>query len=147
MAGENHNSYYDGICPNGMTYDVKSFGFDGSQWGFSINNKYKEEIEIYYLLTFNEDYTELIHAWRVNISDLWDVIDKGQIHVYIRKPSRKYIHYAVDDMKKCSVTDQIVDVLVKNGYFEKIKNYRNARDKGMTIYEYDKQLYDGCIIL
>ena len=50
-------------------------------------------------------------------------------------------------MKQYDITKELRGVLVKYGYFEKIKNYIKAKEKGLTIYEYDKQLYDGCIIL
>ena len=57
LAGENSHSPCDGICPNGMYYDVKSSGLHiGGYWKFGTNNKYKDKIEIYYFLAFNEDY-------------------------------------------------------------------------------------------
>ena len=36
-----------------------------SYYDFHIYNKYKGEIEIYYLLGFNEDYTKLKYVWRI----------------------------------------------------------------------------------
>lgn len=44
LSGENKLSPYDGICPNGKVYDVKSS-------------------KVQSLLAFNEDWTELLHAW------------------------------------------------------------------------------------
>jgi hypothetical protein len=66
LTEENCNSPYDGICPNGQTYDVKSSKlYSGGFWQYCTNNKYKEEIDIYYFLAFNEDYTKLRYGWRV----------------------------------------------------------------------------------
>lgn len=69
IAGENQNSHYDGICPNGKTYDVKSSGLlvhnNKIYYNFCIDNKFKDEIEIFYLLAFNKNYTKLDYAWRV----------------------------------------------------------------------------------
>lgn len=66
LSGENKLSPCDGICPNGKTYDVKSSRLiRGIYWQFDTCNKYKEEIEIYYFLAFNEDYTKLEYAWRI----------------------------------------------------------------------------------
>lgn len=31
-------------------------------WDFSTRNRYKEEIEIYYFVAFNEDWTKLEHV-------------------------------------------------------------------------------------
>jgi hypothetical protein len=33
-------------------------------WGFKLNNTYRGGIEWFYLLGFNEDYSELQRAWR-----------------------------------------------------------------------------------
>lgn len=69
LAGKNKNNPYDGICPNGNIYDVKSSKLykigNRYHYQFATNNKYKDEIEIYYFLGFNEDYTILEHAWRI----------------------------------------------------------------------------------
>ena len=146
LAGENQNSPCDGICPNGKTYDVKSSKF--YNWGnrkyfiFKVNNKHKNEIEIYYFLGFSEDYTELICAYRVSTNDIWDFIDNDHIRIGF---SLKY-RFNVENMKK-DITCQIRGILDRYGYFEKIRSYIKAKEKGLTIYEYDKQLYDGCIIV
>lgn len=67
LAGENCLSLCDGICPNGKYYDVKSSKFykERCRWDFNIRNKYRKHIEIYYLLAFNEDWTELEYGWRI----------------------------------------------------------------------------------
>lgn len=65
LAGENKLSPCDGICPNGRFYDVKSSSLNGYFWQFGTKNKYKEKIELYYFLAFNEDWTKLEHGWRI----------------------------------------------------------------------------------
>jgi hypothetical protein len=145
LAGENQNSPCDGICPNGKIYDVKSSKFynweNRKYFIFKINNKHKNEIEIYYFLGFSENYTELMYAYRVSTNDIWDSIGNNHIRIGISSDYR----FNVENMKK-DITCQIRDILDRYGYFEKIKSYRKAKEKGLTIYEYDKQLYDGCII-
>jgi hypothetical protein len=140
LAGENQNSPCDGICPNGMTYDVKSSGLDwtGRYYTFKTNNKYKEEIKIYYLLGFNEDYTKLKYGWRIP----GKIAEKGQFRIGLNNSHK----FNTENIKQYDITDKLIEILIKQGYFEKIKNYRKARENGLTIYEYDKQLYDGCII-
>lgn len=121
LAGENKKSPWDGICPNGMKYDVKCSGFDGSQWPFNANNKYKTEIKIYYLLAFNRNYTELIYAWKI---PGLIVIDKSTVYVGTSNMSE----FNIDNMKEYVITDKIREVLNKYGYFEKIRNHRRLND-------------------
>lgn len=104
LAGKNQNSPYDGICPNGMAYDVKSSGLDGDRWSFSIYNICKDDIEIYYLIAFNEDYTGLEHAWRVSA---WLAINKDRIRVGLNS---KY-ELNIENMKECEITDKIKDII------------------------------------
>lgn len=78
LSGENCRSSCDGICPNGKTYDVKSSKLiRNAYWQFDTDNKYKEEIEIYYFLAFNEDYTKLEYAWRVP----GEIVEKDNFYV------------------------------------------------------------------
>ena len=141
LAGENCNSPCDGICPNRMTYDVKSSKlYVGRYYYFGTDNKCKDDIEIFYLLGFNEDYTKLDYGWRIP----GEIVESSRFYVGLNDCSRA--KFTVDDMKQYDITEKLRDVLNKYGYFEKIKNYRKAKEKGLTIYEYDKQLYDGCIV-
>jgi hypothetical protein len=141
LAGKNCNSPCDGICPNDKNYDVKSSGLrDDVRYIFGINNKHKDEIEIYYLLGFNKDYTKLDYGWRIP----GEIVEKDLFYVGLNERSRT--KFTVYNMEEYDITEKLREILDKYGYFEKIRNYRKARDKGMTIYEYDKQLYDGCII-
>lgn len=106
LAGENCISHCDGICPNGKNYDVKSSKFDlyTKRYRFSTKNKYKDEIEIYYFLAFNEDYTELIYVWRVP----GEVIEKDYFQVVLNSYSREF---TVEDMKEYDITDKIKGLL------------------------------------
>lgn len=77
ISGKNSQSYFDGICPNGKIYDVKSsslncykstlknklYIYDG--WGFKFNNKEKEKIEYYFLLGYDKNHEKLINSWMV----------------------------------------------------------------------------------
>jgi hypothetical protein len=143
LAGENKCSSCDGICPNGKIYDVKSSKLHkivdyGEFYGFYMINKHKDEIEIYYLLGFNKDYTKLEYGWRIP----GEIVESGTFYIRINS----YYEFNVENMKQYDITDELREILIKYGYFEKIKNYRKAKEKGLTIYEYDKQLYDGYII-
>ncbi len=100
LAGENCNSHCDGICPNGKIYDVKSSKFytDKMRWAFVTRNKYKEEIEIYYLLAFNSDRTKLEYAWRIP----GEIVESDQFHVGL---NTNY-EFNVKNMKEYDITDK-----------------------------------------
>lgn len=65
LSGKNCNSPFDGICPNGMTYDAKSSSFNGSCWTFGFTNKEHEKIKWYYLGGFDKDYKNLLYILRI----------------------------------------------------------------------------------
>ena len=66
LSGENQNNPCDGICPKGKIYDVKSSKLHSGKYSlFHTRNKFREEIEYYYLGAFNSDWTKLEHVWRV----------------------------------------------------------------------------------
>ncbi len=66
LSGENQNSFCDGICPKGHIYDVKSSKlYDDKCYIFSTKNKFREEIEYYYLGGFSSDWSRLEYSWRV----------------------------------------------------------------------------------
>lgn len=131
LAEENRNSHCDGICPNGMSYDVKSSKFYGTYWSFGTNNKYKEKIEIYYFLAFNEDYTELKYVWRVSA---WEIVEKDNFYVGL---NYNY-EFNVKNMKKYDITDKVRDVLKKYEFF-------NKSEKTEIKVTYNIQLFDGYI--
>jgi hypothetical protein len=107
LAGENCNSSCDGICPNGKTYDVKSSKLytECKYWFFHTDSKYKEEIEIYYLLAFNEDYTELEHGWRIPE----DIAEKDYLLIGLNGS----YEFNVENMKKYDITDKFKNIIKK----------------------------------
>lgn len=107
LAVENHNSPYDGICPNGLIYDVKSSSLHniGNYYEFGIRKQYNKEIEkieIHYLLAFNEDYTVMMHAWRI---PTLDIIHKDTL--YIGYNPWSHAEFTVENMKKYDITEKI----------------------------------------
>lgn len=108
LSGKNCNSPYDGICPTGKIYDVKSskLGNDRDCWNFHILNVSKEEIEWYYLLAFNEDYSELLRAWRIPAWDFMESIGKCRILIGINNNYR----YNIENMKQYEITDRLLPV-------------------------------------
>lgn len=105
LAGENCNSSCDGICPNGKIYDVKSsvLYMEYKYYSFNTRNKYKEEIEIYYLLGFNEDYTKLEYGWRIP----GEIIEGN--HFYIGSTHRS--EFNVKNMKQYDITNILRHIL------------------------------------
>lgn len=122
LAGDNCLSPCDGICPNGKTYDVKSSKFYSIEehWIFRFANKYKSKIEILYLLGFNSDYTELEYALRVST---WKYIDKEAFKIGLHSSYEDNI----ENMREYIITDHIREILIRNNYFEKIRDYRKLR--------------------
>lgn len=113
LAGISSNSPFDGICPNGKTYDVKSSGLKskdgGLYWDWNTRNKYKEEIEIYYLLAFNENWTKLEHAWRITS----DMINTSAFYIGLRDTTKGHYTFNIDNMKKYEITEKIREILTK----------------------------------
>lgn len=107
LAGENNKNPCDGICPNGKTYDVKSSKLheyeDALFWNFGTNNKYKEDIEIYYFLAFNKDYSKLKYGWRVP----GEIVDKDNFYVGLNPGCE----FDVEDMDKYDITDRFKDIM------------------------------------
>jgi hypothetical protein len=112
LSGENCTSPFDGICPEGKIYDVKSSRFyEGDMcWKFHFHNVYKCDIEILYLLAFNEDYTELVYAWRVYASKFLDK-DTFSIGIYYGP------EFNIENMRDYEITKELREVFNKHGYF------------------------------
>ena len=109
LAGENCNSPCDGICPNGKMYDVKSSKFYAEKRGFydfHMYNKYKDDIEIYYLLGFNEDYSRLRHGWRIP----GEIVEKDRFRVSFNNISIRGA-YNIENMEEYNVTDKLLEIL------------------------------------
>lgn len=106
LAGENKLSPCDGVCPNGKTYDVKSSKlYEEKYYGFTTRNKYREKIEVYYLLGFNEDYTILEHVWRVP----GEMVERDYFH--IAKIFSNRTGRDIESMKKYEITDKIREII------------------------------------
>lgn len=116
LSGKNCNSPYDGICPNNHIYDVKSSKlYDGIYFNFDLRNTYREDIEWYYLLGFNEDYSKLKYVWRVLSFDFADVDN-----IYIGTNSN--YKYNVKNMKEYDITEKIKPIF---------KNWLDKIQKGI----------------
>jgi len=108
LSGENCLSPCDGICPNGKMYDVKSSKLHkGKYWVFMSKNKYKEEIEIYYYLAFNSDWTKLKYIWRIP----GEIVESDYFYLGL---SNNY-KFNVKNMKEYEITKNISYILEKYG--------------------------------
>jgi hypothetical protein len=103
LAGDNCHSPCDGICPNGKTYDVKSApkAYKGPYYNFVIKNKLREEIKIYYLLAFNEDWTKLNHVWRIP----GEIVEKDNFYIGIYGGE-----FNIENMEEYEITDRFRNV-------------------------------------
>lgn len=117
LSGTNCDSPFDGICPKGKIYDVKSskLGNDRDRWIFNILNIHKDEIEWYYLLAFNGDYSELLHVWRISAWEFMEDIENGYLHIGI---GNNYINN-IENMKQYDITEKFM-LLFKN-WLDKIQ--------------------------
>lgn len=109
LSGKDWGSAYDGICPQGYNYDVKTSGLRVTYWTFDLTNEYIDEIEYLYLIAFDKDYTKVIYAWRIPISDFIEYMGKILIiglNFYRRG-------YDVQDMKKYEITEKIIPIWEK----------------------------------
>ena len=116
LAGENQNSPCDGICPNGRIYDVKAVKLHNTYYQFSTKNKFKEEIEIYYFLAFNEDWTKLKYGWRVP----GEIVDSDNFLVGAVLTTRSH-KFDIYNMKEYDITKKLDSVLRKYGFYEKVR--------------------------
>lgn len=101
LSGNDWKSPYDGKCPNGMNYDVKSSGLHKDKYyQFNLDNACKDEIELYYLLGFNKDYSKLEHAWRISTLDFMD-------ECYILIGIIGNYSYNTENMKEYEITEML----------------------------------------
>jgi hypothetical protein len=69
MSGKNFNSQFDGICPTGKKYDVKSSrlsnsgNYELSKWRF--NFKHQSIIDYFFLMGYDNNHDKLIHTWMI----------------------------------------------------------------------------------
>ncbi len=83
-----------------MNYDVKSskFYIDRGYY-FHTGNKYKEEIELYYFLAFNKDWTKFDYGWRVP----GEIVEKGYFQVGLNPGCE----FDIEDMDKYDIKEQL----------------------------------------
>lgn len=107
LSGKNRCNPIDGICPKGNTYEVKSAGLkEKIRWRFPIYNKEKEEIEWFYLGAFNEDYSTLLHVWKIP----GELIENNYICISLHNSFKKGT-YCVESMKEFEITDKFKDYM------------------------------------
>lgn len=109
LSGENSNSPYDGICSKGQIYDAKSSKlYYGKYWLFQFYNIFsnikKEKIEWYYLGAFNDDYSKLLHVWRVSSK----IVENDKFYIGIED----HYKYNIKNMKKYEITEKFKDIKI-----------------------------------
>lgn len=106
LSGDNCNSPFDGICPNGQTYEVKSSKLHkyvtfGGYWSFATRNRDKEEdkeaIQWYYFGAFDEDHAKLLYVWRVP----GEIVEKASFYVGMYGGK-----FNIENMKEYDITDK-----------------------------------------
>lgn len=107
ISGENRTSFIDGICPKKQIYDVKSSKLYEEEFWSYLLDKY---IDFYYLLAFNEDWTKLLHVWRIP----GNFIDRPTLYISLHG------HHDVEDMRKYEITDKFIDMF---------NNWTNSKNK------------------
>ena len=81
LSGIIHHSPYDGICPNGDTYEAKSCSCLGNfGWSFGVINSFKKGIKWFYLGGFDIDYNFYIgiNYAKFNVENMreYEITDK-----------------------------------------------------------------------
>ncbi len=109
LSGINCNNIFDGICPKGKNYDVKSAVLTYSKkypssggWAFHFRNKEIEQIEYFYCVAVSKDYTSLNYIWLIPRKDLENVNDTLYISL---SRIHSYDKYLVD-LSKCNLNFQ-----------------------------------------
>lgn len=70
LSGRNHQSPFDGICPNDKNYDVKSsklckqsYYYDA--WKFDLRNTCRDRIDYYFMVGYDNNRVEMLHTWMI----------------------------------------------------------------------------------
>lgn len=129
LAGENRNSPCDGICPNGKTYEVKGSGlcFSGTYWVFKTDNKHKKNIDIYYFLAFDLDWTKLMYAWRVP-----EKIKRSMFYIGLNSNYK----FNIENMKKYDITEKFRDIMKEIDMYKSQKDMIQRKMQQEVIIEY-----------
>lgn len=112
VSGENCGSYFDGICPNGQIYEVKSSKMykskNGEFWNFATPNKDKDDdkeaIQWYYFVAFNENYTKILYVWRIP----GELVEKDHFVIGTRGTRGKF---CVRNMEEYNIADKFNNVI------------------------------------
>lgn len=103
LSGINCNSFFDGICPNGKIYDVKSsIPIKDSYYQFDCTNKEKDQIEYYFLIGFNINRTNLNYAWLVP----GEIVEQNAFAIGFNNTRRRR-RYNIENMKEYEITGKI----------------------------------------
>lgn len=102
LSGKNFGSFADGISPKHEIYDVRSLALVGDNWPFSLKKGYRNEIEWFYLLAFNKDWTKLLYVWRIP----GNFVDGDTINIGFSKNRE----YNIENMKEFEITDKFKDI-------------------------------------
>lgn len=127
LTEEDYHSHHDVISSEG-TGDVKTSKFyvDENYWIFGIDNIDVDEIEWFYLLAFNEDFTEFKYAWKIPNNEYFEEdVYKEQIIVNGKYHS-KDVKYDIENMKEYEITDMIRPIFEK--WLENIKRQYNSTE-------------------
>lgn len=111
LAGGNPSKHIcDGIDPGGHYYDVKTAELS-YKCKFNLLNENIDNIEYLYCLAFNEDFSKLLYAWRIPISDFMEKMGNN-ITIGIKNTYT----FNIENMKKYEITEKIMLI------FEEWKN-------------------------
>jgi hypothetical protein len=99
LSGKNPNSIFDGLCPRGMSYDVKSASLKADGLRYHFRNKEFDKIEYFYLVAVNEEYTKIYYIWLISRKELR--LTNGELFIG-RKKIPRYDKYLID-FSKCNL--------------------------------------------
>jgi hypothetical protein len=73
MSGINWHSIFDGITPDGKTYDVKSSSllstiYNTQRWQFALTHK--DAVYYFYLVAYDAEHKKILYIWRIPSSEI-----------------------------------------------------------------------------
>lgn len=102
LSGNNCNSPFDGICPKGETYDVKSSSLFIDYWMFNLDNTYRENIEWLYLCAYDNYHKNLLYVWRIPSN----FIDGDKLYIGLNNNKECNIK----NMKEYDITEKFKEI-------------------------------------
>ncbi len=103
LSGENPTrSHSDGICPCGNIYDAKSskLNIRWNMWQVKFRNKYKHEIQWYYIGLFDENFDKLLHVLRIPSLEFKDTIESSYMNIYMKGFNK----HTIENLNKYIIT-------------------------------------------